>query len=82
MNDPRIGVIKDDGSKQWPETTVDGQPYTRPINVAHLDKTHFAVFSTNGITEAQRNELLSLIQPQDTAPEAAEKVATKKGKSE
>lgn len=39
--DPRIGHLD-----QWPETTISGQPYTRPVSTLALTNGDFIVLDT------------------------------------
>jgi hypothetical protein len=43
--DNRIGTFNDDGSvKEWPEKTIAGQDYTRPVNMVMLSPRQFIVY--------------------------------------
>lgn len=41
--DPRLGFRKPDGTREWPETTVLGKPYTRPATTRNVGGGYFIV---------------------------------------
>jgi hypothetical protein len=43
MADKRIGTIKPDGARVWPETDVYGASYSRPTTTHDISKTAFVV---------------------------------------
>lgn len=60
--DPRIGVRRPDGTREFPAVTISGQPYTIPAAaVTGLDNEHFVVldvFPPRGFDVAAEIEAL------------------------
>lgn len=58
MADKRLGH----GDK-WPETTINGAQYTRPVSTIGLGNGYFAVLDTFGNTPEQIEEVRTLAKP-------------------
>lgn len=66
--DPRIGVRRPDGSREFPALTISGKTYTMPpAAVTGLDAEHFVVldvFAPRGFdVEAALDELRAALKP-------------------
>lgn len=57
MADKRIGEIKADGSRVWPETDVMGGGYDRPCTTCDLDQSRFVVLPVNYVDNGTLDEL-------------------------
>lgn len=85
LNDPRIGTIREDKSREWPTLNIEGADYKRPATVFKLDKTHFVVlpvnFETRWPSEKIRAAFPAFGQPVTVGsakPVEAESITTKK----
>lgn len=60
MNDPRIGTFNDDGSvNTWPEVTITGRSYTRPVSTTRLSGAYFCVTDNDPAIIEERDALLA-----------------------
>jgi len=59
----RVGAIREDGARAWPDETITGRAYTRPANTLDLTAAAFIVYDAfpaegvDGLIEQARKAL-------------------------
>lgn len=67
--DPRIGKRNADGSiAVWPETTITGRGYIRPVSMTSLGGGYFCVTDNEPITSDERDALIAALKEMVSEP--------------